>query len=284
MFWTVWFDEIVYACSFMTWRDLVEILFFSFGTYAAIRLLAQDKQKSLLPFFYAYCSLFFVSFYLSVTGLVLVLALCAPVTALFFMLVHQKTLQKNFITLASPTLQAENTEQWLPELVQGALHAVNTGKSTIVIIERTNSLQEMLVGGHTLNASVTSELLAFLVRATTLEQPLVIWMSQSGKIRGINPTIQLPYESVWLDGDVQLLDRFLQDALILSEKSDALIWTLSAQTRFFTLTLGGKVFDRLSATALLSTVARYLKSEKVTEKENYDLPLYKDRSGKQTRP
>ncbi|MBN2267006.1 MAG: hypothetical protein JW725_01545 [Candidatus Babeliaceae bacterium] len=283
MNWLSLFSSLIDTLSHFNWRDLIEIGAFSTAMYAIIRLLAQDKQKRLLFWFYGFYASFFISFYFGISGLTITLALSAPAIAMLFIVFHQQTLQKNFITLASLTPLPEHTEKWLPELIQATLQAVNVNKSSFIIIERSQSIGDMVSGGCTLNAPITLETLELLLHATPESYPFILWVNQVGKIKAYKPTIILPYENSWTSEEIQLMDQLVQDGGIISTKSDALAFSLSAHTRFFTLTVDGKLFERLSASSLLSALNRYVTVPTKQTKDLHGHNIYPNNAGKQPR-
>lgn len=282
MDWEALWQSCLDAFKLFTWQDGVEIVVFTLGAYAIIKLLAQDTQKKLLLCFYSYCLLCFAAFYLDIAGLGLVLLLSTPVVATLFIVMHQQTLQKNFVALASLTPEPEQVDQWLPELIQATLSAVNTGKSTVIILERSNSVGDLVSGGCTLNAPITPELLALLTQATN-DQHLTLLATQTGKIKAYNPVLNIPFDTTWLSDEVQLLARITQDSVILTEKTDAIVWILSAQTRFFTLTISGKLYERLSASSLMAAINRYIANKQLSEKDSHEFSPRHHSSSKRPR-
>lgn len=283
-----WFTNLLGTLNattlFFTWRDVLEICIFSFMSYGVIRLLAQDKQKRLLPTFYLYCTLFACAFFFNITGLLIVLAIGAPIVAMLFITMHQRTLQKNFIQLTSLAPQPEKVAEWLDVLLQSALHGLNQNKSLVVILERSQSLESLLTASCTLHAPISDQLLTILLKASSAEEPIVLWVNQAGKIHALNPTSTIPYESTWLSEELQSLDRFKQDGFIITEKSDAIIWMLSPTTRLFTLIAGGKIFERLSVTALMSTITKMLATPQITKEEyTHGISNWKNRTRQQPR-
>src|SRR5690242_12597081 len=113
---------------FFTWRDALEILFLSTAVYYFSLWLTKDRTKNLLPAFYAYCALVFFAYNAQLTTLSQLLLLFSPMVGTIFFLLHQQTLQKNFVALRTLQPARRNNDDWLETLIQTALIALNNKK------------------------------------------------------------------------------------------------------------------------------------------------------------
>lgn len=257
-----WFSDYLAVAwaelGILSWHDLFEIIIFSWAAYTIIRWLSQDSSPRLLTSFYLLCGLFFVSWHLSITGLTIAFALALPVIAPLFVILHQKTLQQHFITLKSIKTAPEKPEVWLEELIQASLRALNINRHLICIIERYDSLASLLSLKLLLQAPINRPLLDILIKNESPEEPLTLLVHQTGKITALNPTLKMYEHEAWVSDEVKILERWKQDAILITEKSDAIVFVVSHETRLFDLVIEGKCIDHLSANATFSCITQYM--------------------------
>lgn len=237
--------------------DCIEIIVLATALYYFMRWLAQDKQKNLIVWFYGYCTLLCGSFYLGLQTVHFLLLAASPVVFMLFIVIHQQTLQKNFITLTSLSPKALPTTHWLEELIQGCLHALNKNREVFCIIERTDSLEQFLATNCVFNAEITQDLLEQLVIKTAHEGVVTLWVNHAGKLHGFNPTWRTTPDEIWVTQDVKALHAWKQNALLMTEKSDALMFTLSPTTRLCTIIIEGKIVNDLSAHHAFALLKNY---------------------------
>jgi DNA integrity scanning protein DisA with diadenylate cyclase activity len=240
-----------------SWRDILEIFFLSSMVYALIRWLAQDVQKNILFWFYSYAALLFGTYYLNLQIIHMTLFVTSPVALMLFILLHQQTLQKNFITLTSLSTKAHATNHWLEELIQASLYALNKNREVFCIIERTDALDQFLSANSIFNATITRELLELLIEKIDHNGPIVLWVTHAGKLHAINPTWNATVDEIWVTEDVKALHKWKQDALFMTHKSDALMFALSPTTRLCTLITEGKIVPDLSAHHAFALLKNY---------------------------
>ncbi len=237
-----------------SWHDCLEIMLISCIVYMFIRWLAQDTQKNLTAWFYGYCLILFGSSYANLATLHLALCVTAPLAIMGFILVHQQTLQKNFITLTSLTPRAQATHHWLEALIQGCLHALNKNREIFCIIERTDALDMFLSTSAVFNADITQELLTLL---TNHEGAITLWVNHAGKLHALNPAWRGTPDELWTTSDVKALHAWKQNALLMTDKSDAIMFTLSPTTRLCTIIMEGKIINDLSAHHAFALLKNY---------------------------
>lgn len=250
---------------FITWRDIVEIVFFTTVSYNIVKWLGKDAQKNLAGYFYLYCACALGSYYAHLHAISLVLFFGAPVVAVLFLILHQQTLQKNYIVTKALTQKPEPSDKWLEELVQVSLRGVNKNKTILCIIERTDSLNTFFTARCTFNAPVTRELLNLLMNTTPHEEMATIWVSHTGSLIAINPHWHAGYDEIWASQQMNPLHRYKQDALLITQKSDAIITMISPETRLFDVLVGGKGFDNISAGYAFSLIKQHIATKQVTK-------------------
>lgn len=250
---------------FITWRDIIEIAFFTVTSYHVVKWLNRDTQKSLTRYFYLYCTLALGSYYASLHVISLVLFFGAPIVAVLFLILHQQTLQKNFIVGKTLTPKPDASDKWLEEIIQASLRGVNKNKTVLCVIERTDALNVFFTARCTFNAPVTRELLNLLMNTTPDDEMITIWVSHTGLLIAINPHWHAGYDEIWASQQMTPLHRYKQDALLISQKSDAIITVISPETRLFDVLVSGKGFDNISAGYAFSLIKQHIATKQVTK-------------------
>ena len=72
------YTHLVNQILLLTWRDAAEIIFFTTCFYYLILWLNKDREKRLLPYFYGYCAITFVSHALHLSTITYSLFLFSP--------------------------------------------------------------------------------------------------------------------------------------------------------------------------------------------------------------
>lgn len=243
----------------ITWRDLCEIIFFSTTIYYFTLWLSYDTKKNLVGHFYIYCGLLIGSYITEINGITSVLLWCAPLISTVFVLFHQTTLQKNFITLTAqkPEEQVNAPTTWIDEIVRASLLALNKNKDLIYIIERTQSLANYLSCSYTMHAVCSAELINTVIEQSS-ENPTHIWLTKSGTLIACNVQWIIGEEIISSNHDIS---KWLADSLFATAKSDAVVLHCSSATRLFTLVAGGKQINNLSPLHIPTLLQQIIKGD-----------------------
>jgi len=241
------------------WRDLIEIIFFSSLFYYVGRWLKGDRDSKLIICFYGYCLLILTSALLSLPLLYSFLCYFAPVTAMLFILLHQKTLQHHFIALRRYTPAWQIPIDWHQELVRLALILHNKGISLHIIIEHKDSLETFISASFSLNAPFQPSLLQTLISSSTFEKEQLIWLKNDGTIVSINASLKYSEHSLWKEDEVQELPTWQQDAIVLTSKTDALVISSNEQNGF-TVIVGGTIATPLCAENSLKILKKHMQT------------------------
>lgn len=216
------------------WRHIIEILFFAAVFYYTSLWLKHDKQSNMLPIFYGYCFTIFASYALGLSAISQFLLLFAPVTVMLFIMVHQHTLQKNFVTARNIRPEGDDTK-WLDTLTHSMLVAINNNQSMICIIEKNDNLEHLLDAPYMLNSTINHDLLDIVVASKLFEHDKMIWITNTGSLKAINATYGNTIDPTWIEQSLKTAEHWKQDALFIASKSDALIIKAFPLTRTFTI-------------------------------------------------
>lgn len=215
-------------------RDIVEIIFYSSCAFAFCQWLKTDKTKNIILYFFTYCALALCAWVTQLPTLTPFLFAYAPVALLLFIVLHEKTLQRNLVTLCSITPARIQHEDWLDTLLSSSLAVINANKSITVIIEHKDSLDYFLTAPFIINADMEKNVLDIFLSSTSYDDKKMIWIDTNGKIRGMNVTWNNPKEKQ-------------ENALFYTLQSDAIVFNVHPISRTFTLIIKGKETKNLSA-------------------------------------
>jgi hypothetical protein len=229
------------------WHDSIEIIFISTVLYYFLLWLREDRQKNLIYIFYGYCILAFCSYYSHLPTMSHFLFSCAPIMLIFFIILHQNTLQKNFVTLKRAHKVAEEHVSWFEELTRACLGALNNNKEFICVIERNDQLQGLIEAPCVCYADLKKDIFDIFLEKHKCTPPSMVWINQSGKLVGINATWQLRFGEEWITPQATTIAQWKQDGIVITAKTDALIFKVTPLTRTFDLIIQGKLVEDLTA-------------------------------------
>lgn len=226
-------------------QDIIEISFITLLTFYFIKWLATDNKKNLVYYFYGYCFSAFVSHYCSLFALRYVLLNSAPVIAIMFIVLHQKALQKNFVMLKNEESR-DLSNNWVDELIQTCLYALNYNKEFTCLIERDIAIKELISTQSYFNADISKDICNILLEKQLSSPENMLWINNKGKIVAINATWKLNIEEQWISSNVKSLPKWKQDALFITDKTDTILFKIYPLTRSFDFIINGKLIENLS--------------------------------------
>ncbi len=228
-------------------RDIIEILFYSSCIFALCQWLTTDKTKNIIVYFFAYCVLALSAWITQLPTLTPFLFTYAPVALVLFIILHEKTLQRNLVTLCSITPARIQHEDWLETLLSSSLATINANKAITVVIEHKNALDPFIHAPFVINADMSKNVLDIFLASTLYDEQKMVWINTSGKIRGINVT--------WNNHNEKKEDTFFY-----TTQSDAIIFNAHPISRTFSLIISGKETKNLSAHQLHTMIKKQLSS------------------------
>lgn len=245
-------------------RDIAEIIFYSSILYAFCSWLKTDRTKNILLYFFAYCSLTLFAWAIQLPTLTPFLFSYAPVALLLFIVLHEKTLQRNLVTLCTITNPKNQQGNWLDTLLSSSLSIINANKMLTVIIENKNSLEPFLTTPFFIEATISRELLDILLSSTMYDEQKMLWLDPNGRIRGIN-TVWLTDTKKSPQGITTFFDK--DNALFYTLNTDAIVFNIHPSTRTFTLIMNGQTIQNLSAHHIQALIKKQLSHTPSTPKK-----------------
>jgi len=243
--------------QFLSIKSIIEILCISSAFYYFSLWLRRDRQKNLLFSFYAYCVAIILAHACNVTLIEQILFMVAPVTLMLFILVHQETLQKNFILTQNITPAVADTD-WLGMLMRIFLIALSKNKSVVCVIEKHDSLKTVLTAPLSFNAQIQKDLMDILLSSDSFDAQKMIWVNHHGQLLAINATWNSLVDEAWIDSSIHELEEWKQDALLLANKTDALIFKIYPETRTVDLIAQKRLLEHLPINDAVATIKKYL--------------------------
>src|SRR5260221_10553517 len=140
-------------------RDIIEIVFYSSCIFTLCQWLRTDKTKNITIYFFAYCALALSAWIAQLPTLTPFLFTYAPIALLLFIVLHEKTLQRNLVALCSITPARIEHNDWLDTLLSSSLATINANKAITVIIEHKDALDHFVTTPFSINADLTRNVL-----------------------------------------------------------------------------------------------------------------------------
>ena len=237
--------------SFFYWRNTIEIFFFSALIYFFSIWLKKDRQKNLLPYFYVYSSITLMAHYAQLTTINYFMFLFAPIASMVLILLHQETLQRNFVALRNISPARYIISEWPEELIRSCLVAINSNKKIYCVLENRDSIADFIQSPLILNANLKQTLVKILHENPFFDQKKMLWINTQGKLIAINAEYKKEI----------VLKSWKQNAILLSSKTDALFLKITPTQRTFEIIFDGKIIDNVKANNALNIIRKYASSK-----------------------
>ncbi len=246
-----------YSAYMYIWgyKDLLELLFFSWLLYRISLWLNKDTTRTLVWYLYGYCTLIIACHCIQLPLLTTLLISYSPVAALIGILMHQDSLAK-YLAVPTKILPAHLDTLWLDELLQAFLIAMHSNKQIICIIENKDSLESLISTEFSLNTPLKKSILSMLIESLLFDSQAMIWISSTGTLKGINCT--------WIR-ELNTQDNWTT-ALTVCTKIDAIAIKSRPEKNSFDLVLHGNHLENLTSTNCRVTLLQYLTKSNFSEK------------------
>jgi hypothetical protein len=245
----------------INWQDIVEIgclgtIFYYFSLW-----LKQDTQKPLIGYFYTYLGFLILAYNIQLTTLYTFALVMSPVTIMLFIIMHQHTLQKNFVTLRNTkTTVALSSTNWLEALLRTCLITSSHNKELICLIEHNDAVQPYITCPELLHIELRNNVLTLITESSTYDPTKIIWVTSKGTLVGVNGTLQLG-DTLSFSQETEAFDALTQQAIALSGKTDALLLRIHAGKQLGDLIIQGKILPQMSAHSMLKLIQKYIGAE-----------------------
>lgn len=247
----------------LDWRDCIEIVFFFIVFHRFIRWLSKDTQENLLGYFFGYCTIFGIAYLMQLSTVCAVMLLYAPVIIMIFILFHEQTIQRNFVTPHHIIAPQKVSADWLGTLISIAIHRINEGFPVTFIIEHTDTITNYIKTSFFIDTEIRTEIILPLIHATSYTPNHMIWVTSHGMLRGT--------QAYWKHLQNSQEDTlFIDYTTALTAKIDALIFFTNPTSRTFSIIARGTFFERLSGDIVTHMIKKHVSSSHKITRGQYD--------------
>jgi len=251
----MWDYEIFYRLAIFSINDGIEIiaiasLFYSFSIW-----LKQDQQKPLVLYFYGLATMMLLTDLVNLPTLSNSFFALSPAIIMLFILVHQKSLQKNFVALKNIQPSELINSNWLDILLRACLISTNQKQKVACLIEGKDALSELLNSPFILRTKIQASLLEALLNSTNYDQQKMIWVSNTGLLLSIN----VDWKSLdsQANSQSQTIDEWQQISLLYTAQADAIVFRIAPQERTFDIIAEGKLLEGLPIDQAIKLIQSY---------------------------
>jgi hypothetical protein len=239
-------------------QNYIEVLVFSFAIYQMLKWLQQDHTKHLVLYVYGYASIMVMSQITGCVTLFWTMFIIMPVAMLVSVVIHQKQLQKNFILASSKDLTPHTlpTKNWLDLFIRSTLLLAYQNKQLYCVIERNNHLAPLLHAPCNLYLALQQPIIDLILSSSALHQSSIIWLTDFGILNSVNATWQKILSNEILSPENQLQHH--AEILLLTAKTDALVWSIDPTTKLAMLWYQGKSMQKLTIDQLMTSCKQIL--------------------------
>lgn len=237
-------------------KDVLEIFILTLPIYAFSTWLIADTNKQLLLSFYGYCVALLLAFSFGLQTIGFVLLVAAPAALLLCIALHQKTLQKNFVTFKKMVPAEPTVSSWHESLIRECLVIANNNKDITCVLEQRDAVEPYLASSVPLQCSIDHATLSFITASTQYQEESMLIFSSTGNLLAANAVWKMPTSASWLSGAINLEKLIEHNTLFYSTHFDAITVSLSHKKRLFTVIFDGKKHENLSATQTLALLQK----------------------------
>jgi len=239
-------------------RDLIELAVISSCCYYWFSWLAADTQKKLPLYFYYYCALWAFAFFAPLPTVLMLLQTSLPWILVLFITIHQKTIQRNLIGLYKIRPVQQDVSDWLEQLLRFCLQ---TNHNIHLLIEHTDTLDELLNIALPMQAPVTFTLMHYLVKCSAFNPEQLILLTSQGQLKGIN--VQWIKHLALEQLETDILEK---NSYHLND-NNGIFLRYDAEKRRFDLVLKQQIYHALNVTQTLQSIHNYITHQSTKAKK-----------------
>lgn len=241
------------------WADITEIVLFSTLIYAFSSWLRQDQSITLLVYFYSACGLFICASLFHLQALVELYRVSWPAMLMLFIIVHQKSLQHNYIAAKTVTPTRHTIDHaWVHVLMRALFKALQRSKNLTFVIEGKRMVEGYITKPVILQSPITHGLLDTLIESTALEQHSLVLLNQTGSVIALNGTWMEPDIS-WFSHEQCALETWQRDALFWTSKTDALVIHADIESKLICIVAQGTIVTQLTSDKAEAIITQYIR-------------------------
>jgi DNA integrity scanning protein DisA with diadenylate cyclase activity len=248
----------------VAWTDVLEIGIFSTVVFIFSRWLAHDQKAQLLTHFYFGCAGLIFAYLFNLHAIVHAYMYIWPALIVLFIIMHQKSLQKNYVAARIIKPAHENDiHEWLSIIMSAAFRSIHYKKDFIFIVEGYDKVNDYIHPTIAIKAPIQKALCDMIVESTQCAPGSYIIVTQHGTIRAIGSGWKQEIDDTWLINKHFQHEPQKQAALYWSNHFDALIFFVDTTTKLCTIIAQGTIVPDLSPEKTLSIITQYIRKKTI---------------------
>lgn len=247
-----------------SWRDLLEVVIFATILYYISRWLATHTTKRLVIIFYGYCLAIIFAYSLDLPATMQFLIGTAPVFGMLLMLMHQSSLQKQFV-MPKRIIPAQRDHQWIEVLMQSCMNIFADNHDICIVIECCDDIGSLMQSPCPINAIIHKELISMLQKSPLFDHSKLLWLRADGAVVGVNCSWHHSIDKLITTCDNIHEDLWKQHAIMLTAKTDAFIFKGSKTTNTFTIITQGFITEKITAHHCMQLITKHIQELSTTQ-------------------
>lgn len=244
--------------------DLLEIALITGIIYRFCCWLKRDRNNFLLGYFYIACALFLFAFTLNLHAILEFYRTTWPILVLLFIVVHQKSLQQNYV--AARTIEPVKTladTQWIHLMMRAAFKALQRKKNIIFIIQGKQHLEEFITKTLVMHSPITQQTLDMIIESTIIDDHTIMLLNQAGTLIAFNGQ-WLTTDTLTITHETNTLTTQQKQALMWTSKTDALVFFAEQESKRITILAQGTIVNDLTNSQAELVISQYIRKQKFT--------------------
>lgn len=256
-------------------RSIIEIGTFWYIFRTMLTWISTDQKRPLTTIVVCYWSAALVSSFLGILPISTLLINSAPLAAMIFALIHERTLQKSFIThtqLATIDTAGFNNYEllWPTAIIRSCLYSLNNSFPCTIVIERRAALTGLLDIDWPCRTAVTEQVLMLYHTSSLYNPQKALWITDHGTL--VSYTAHPPRKNnIPFDAPPIIVPSELEYYLALTVHTDALVLWADPTQRTFTILVAGTAIAHQTAERTVTLLHQLT-----------DIPYLRTRAGETT--
>ncbi len=253
------------------WFDFFEIALITGIIYRFCIWLKHDRTSFLLGYFYVGCFIFLGAALLNLQAVLEFYRYCWPALLMLFIIMHQKSLQQNYIaarTIEPETFSAEHG--WVHIVMRAAFKALQRKKTLTFLIEGKYQLDDYLTKKIVLQSPIQQTLFDMITESSIIEDNSIVLLNQQGTLKAFNctwQTLETPQTPAPIDQQSNI-NTVQPNAVQWTSKTDALVFFAQADSKRITIIAQGTIVKDLTSDKAELIIGQYIRKQKFIHKEH----------------
>jgi DNA integrity scanning protein DisA with diadenylate cyclase activity len=249
----------------LCWTDVLELAVLVGIVYGFGRWLKHDRSQRLLLYFYAGGVVCVLAVLFDLQAIVAFYKTAWPILVVLFIVVHQKSLQQNYI--AARTIEADAVSvdhDWIRVIMRAAFKAVQRKKNLFFVIEGKQYIREYITTPVVFQSPVQEPVVDMIVESALIYDNSLVLLNQLGTLVALNGQWSLT-EPPELAAEYTQLPLIQQQALFLTHKTDMLVFFVDAESKRLTVMAQGTLVKNLTSDTAELVINQYIRKQRLVK-------------------